>query len=95
MIPQRNTKYISYDQHLIDLKNIYTFATRLESTSAVFVTGHDIFYARVTAESIFDRLHEDFKAQYLIGGIGGLFALVYAAQIYTKRKDARESFLLK
>lgn len=95
MIPQKNTKYISYDLNLIDLKTIYTFATRLESTSAVLITGHDIFYARVTAESIFDRLHEDFKAHFLIIGIGGLMALVYAAQTYSKRKEARESFLLK
>lgn len=80
---------------LIDLKNVYTFATRLESTSSVLVTGHDIFYARVTAESIFDRLHENFKAEFLIVSVGGLVVLLYVASLYVKRKEAKESFLTK
>lgn len=95
VLAQKNTRFISYDLQLVDLKEIYTFATGLESTSAVLITGHDIFYARVTAESIFDRLHEDFKAQLLIAGVGGLIALVYIAQAYVKKKEAREAFLQK
>lgn len=95
VIPQKNTRYVSYDLPLIDLKQVYTLPTRLESTSAVLVTGHDLFYARVTAESTFDRLHEGFQAQFLLLSIGGLLALFYAGQLYVQRKDARESYLLK
>ena len=60
VIPQRNTKFVSYDLELVGLENVQTFSTRLESTSCVIATGHDIFFARVTAESSFDRLHENF-----------------------------------
>lgn len=56
VIIQRNTQFISYNLQLIDLRDVYTFATRLESTSAVIAFGHDIFCARITAESNFDRL---------------------------------------
>ena len=65
VIPQKNNAYLSYDLHLMGLKEIYTFATRLESTTAVLITGHDIFYARVSGESTFDRLDEKFKAHYV------------------------------
>ena len=56
VIPQNNRAFVSYDLQLIGLREIYTFATRVESTSAVLVTGHDLFYARVTGESHFDKL---------------------------------------
>jgi hypothetical protein len=95
VIPQKNTRYISYDLPLLGLKNVYTFSTRLESTSAVLVTGHDIFYARVTAESVFDRLHEGFRAEYLAVSIGGLLVVLWAAGVYVKGKESRESYLLK
>ena len=95
VIPQKNTNYISYNLQLIGLNKIYTYSTRLESTSAVLVTGHDIFYARVTAESIFDRLHDNFKSEYIAIAVGGLVTLLYVAGIYVKNKDAREAFLLK
>ena len=95
VIPQRNTRFISYDLHLVGLKDIFTFSTRLESTSAVLVTGHDMFYARVTAESVFDRLDDHFKSAYMYMVIGGLLALLWFAGNYTKSKEAKEHFLIK
>lgn len=95
VIPQRNTKFISYDLQLVDLKNVVTFSTRLESTSAVVATGHDIFFARVTAESSFDRLHENFQSVALLATIFGLFVVLYAAQVYVQNKETKEKFLLK
>ena len=56
----------------------------------MLVTGHDIFFARVTAESIFDRLHENFKSEFLMMSIGGLIALLYFANWYVKGKEAKE-----
>lgn len=95
VIPQRNTNFISYDLELTDLREVYTFPTRLESTSAVVAIGHDIFFARITAESNFDRLHEDFKAPALFATIVGLIVALYAAQVYVKSKEATEQFLIK
>ena len=95
VIPQKNTRYISYDLSLLDLQDIYTFPTRLESTSAVLVTGHDIFFARVTAESIFDRLHENFNSAGLFAAIVGLFVLLYVANTYVKSKESHDKFLTK
>jgi len=95
VIPHRNTRFITYDLQLTNLEEVYTFPTRLESTSAVVATGHDIFFARITAESNFDRLHEDFNTPALIATIAGLFVALYAAQVYVKSKEATEAFLLK
>lgn len=60
VIPQKNTRFISYDTPLVDLKSIYTFPTRLESTTTLLAIGHDIFSARISPEGSFDRLHENF-----------------------------------
>lgn len=95
MLPQRNTKYVSYDLKLAKLKDIYTFSTRLESTSAIVAVGHDIFFARINPESNFDRLHENFKGIILFGVIGGLIAALVFANSYSKSKDQTEQFLTK
>jgi len=95
VIAQRNTRFISYDLQLVDLRNIVAFPTRLESTSAVLAFGHDIFYARINPESNFDRLHEGFKAPLLFGTIAGLILALYAATVYVKSSEAKEQFLLK
>jgi len=94
VIAQRNTRFISYDLHLVDLKNIVAFPTRLESTSAVFSYGHDLFYARINPEGNFDRLHENFKAPLLFGIIAALVIALYASMSYTSSTELKEKFLL-
>jgi hypothetical protein len=78
---------------LVDLRKVYTFSTRLESTTGVLVTGHDVFYARFSPEGNFDRLHENFKGVILLGVVGGLMIALYATQIYISSKERREVFL--
>ena len=95
VIAQRNTRFISYDLHLVDLKSIIAFPTRLESTSAVFAFGHDLFYARINPEGNFDRLHENFKAPMLFGIIVALLLALYASQKYTSQTELKEKFLLQ
>jgi hypothetical protein len=63
---------------LVDLRKLYAFSTRLESTTAVLATGHDIFFARIAPEGNFDRLHENFKGVILLGVVGGLMVALYA-----------------
>ena len=48
VIGQNNRKYLSYDLELFGLENLQTFSSRLESTTQVFVYGHDIFFARTS-----------------------------------------------
>lgn len=79
VIPQRNTKFVSYDLNLIDLRHLLTSPTRLESTTAVLAIGHDVFGARIMPEGNFDRLHENFKGTLLFGVIAGLVVSLYAA----------------
>ena len=95
IIVQRNTRFISYSLQLIDLREVFTFPTRLESTSAVISIGHDIFFARITAESNFDRLQENFQTPALIGTIIFLCTALWGLARYVKGADAREAFLLK
>jgi hypothetical protein len=37
---------MSYDLEILGVTKVQTFSTRLESTSQVFVYGHDLFLAR-------------------------------------------------
>ena len=78
---------------LVDLRKLYTFSTRLESTTAILATGHDIFFARIAPEGSFDRLHENFKGVILLAVVAGLMAALYAVSAYTKSKDLKETFL--
>uniref|UniRef100_A0A7S3N288 ER membrane protein complex subunit 1 n=1 Tax=Strombidium inclinatum TaxID=197538 RepID=A0A7S3N288_9SPIT len=95
MIPQRNTKFISYDLDLVNLDKLISFSTRLESTSAILATGHDVFFARFMPEGNFDRLNENFKSPLLFGVIVVLVVALFAAQTYIKNKELKEAFLKK
>jgi hypothetical protein len=55
VIPHINAKFISYEIELANLRNVISFSTKLESTSAVLAFGHDLFYARVTPEHEYQR----------------------------------------
>ena len=94
LIPQRNTKFISYNSDLTDLRNLVSFSTRLESTSAILATGHDIFFARFMPEGNFDRLNENFKSPLLFGVIAVLVISLVSAKTYIKSRETKESFLL-
>ena len=85
VIPQINTKFISFDLQLINLQKIQTFPTRLESTTQVFAYGHDLFLGRVKPDGTFDLLDEEFNYMLLFAFIGFLLvANVFAAQMQKK-----------
>lgn len=56
VIPQLNKKYLSYDSDLVGLEQVLTFTSRLESTTQVFVHGHDLFMARFMPDDGYDLL---------------------------------------
>jgi len=95
IISKKNTKYISYDLDLVDLREIITLSTRLESTTGVLAVGHDIFFSRFMPEGNFDRLHENFKAPLLFAVIVVLVLGLYSASLYVKSKEKRDTFLKK
>lgn len=69
VLPQYNTKFISYDKQMIGLNKVQTFATRLESTTLVLAYGHDIFLTRITPDNKFDLLDESFNFKLLFAAI--------------------------
>ena len=95
VIPQMNTKFISYDLELVGLENLLCFSTRLESTTAVFSYGHDLFYARVNPEANFDRLGETFKAGIFMATLATLVIALIVAGKYIKKRDTHADFLLR
>lgn len=95
MLQHSNQKFISYDLELIGLENLLCFSTRLESTTAVFSYGHDLFYARVNPEANFDRLHESFKANLFLGTIAFLVLALGFASYYVKNRETHNDFLLR
>lgn len=86
VIPQLNTKFITYDLQLVNLEKITTFATKLESTTQVFAYGHDLFLARVKPDGSFDLLDEEFNYALLFGFI----VLVLGANLGFARMQKNE-----
>lgn len=56
VIPYLSTKFLSYELHLVDLNEIFTFPTRLESMTSILAYGFDVFFIRVSPENNFDLL---------------------------------------
>lgn len=93
IIPQQNRKYLSYDLELFGLKSVRAFTTRLESTSQIFVFGHDLFFARMMSDKGFDLLDEDFNYYALFAFIVLLIIADYALSVYNKKRSLVNTFL--
>jgi ER membrane protein complex subunit 1 len=93
VIPQLNTKFVTYDLQLVGLERIQTFSSRLESTTQVFAYGHDLFLARVKPDGSFDLLDEEFNYFMLFGCIVLiLFGNLYMSRM-VKKEQTRTQFL--
>jgi hypothetical protein len=86
VIPQLNTKFVTYDLQLTNLERIQTFSSRLESTTQVFAYGHDLFLARVKPDGSFDMLDEEFNFTLLFGFI----VLILLGNWYVARMQKKE-----
>ena len=93
VIGQNNRKYLSYDLELFGLENLQTFGTRLESTTQVFVYGHDLFFARTKPDMGFDLLDEDFNFYALFAFITALIVGDYLFSKFLKKQALIKSFL--
>jgi len=93
VLPQFNTKFVSYDLQLIGLDSVETFSTRLESTSIVLSYGHDIYCTRITPDNRFDLLDEAFNFKLLFAGIAVLLVANFVAAYFMKQRNAKKAFL--
>jgi hypothetical protein len=94
VIPYISTKYLSYDLHLVDQKDIKAFPTRLESTTQIISYGFDLFCIRVSPENNFDLLQENFNYSLLFLIIGGLAVVLYVVKEYVRGSTNKSNFLL-
>lgn len=93
VIPHMLNQYLSYDLNLLNLQDIKVFRTRLESTTQVFVYGHDLFMTLMTPDNKFDMVQEDFNFKLLFGAIVGLLFGNIALISYKNKREATRQFL--
>lgn len=94
VIPQFDSRHLSYDLPLIGVESLRSFPTRLESTSQIFAYGHDLFLSRLRPDNRFDMIDEDFNYSLLFLVIAGLIVATFAFQKYLKAGKAKKAFLV-
>ena len=94
VVPSFDVRYISYDLPLVGLENLYTFSTRLESTSQVLAYGHDLFLARISPDNKFDMIDEEFNYSLLFLVIAALVGANYMFRKYLNTQNAKKLFLV-
>ena len=94
VIPLLPTKYLSYGQQLVDLKEVKAFPSRLESTTQVLVYGFDVFFVRFSPDNNFDVLQEYFNYTMLFMCIAGLGIATYLVKGYVSKTKRRNNFLM-
>ena len=95
MLPSVDTRYLSYNLPIVDLTRMYSFPTRLESTSQIFAYGHDLFLVRIRPDNRFDMIDEEFNYSLLFLAIGGLIVGNNFIQSYIKAQRVRGEFLVR
>ena len=77
MLPFDSTKYVTQGQSVARLDGITSGASGLESTSAVFAHGLDLFFTQVAATQKFDVLPDTFSRIQLCAGLALLVGSAY------------------
>lgn len=95
VLPVNPKRYLSYDRKLIGLEKALTFSTRLESTTQVFVHGHDLFMSRMMPDNGFDVLDEDFNHLALFAAIAVLVVIDFVLMQVQKKYNVKKNFLTR
>lgn len=95
VIPIMWKRYISYDLKLVGLQQAVTMTTKLESTSQVFVYGHDLFLALTTPDNGYDMLDEDFSFYGLAITIIVIIVIDILLSRYAKKRTVMKQFLTR
>ena len=93
IIAESATRYITYNMPLVDLRQVMTLTTRLESTTQVFAYGHDLVLARIKPDNKFDLLDDSFNYSFLGIAIVTLYTANFIFSKYMKRASAKKAFL--
>jgi len=82
--------YLTYYRKFTGLNRVEATPSRLESTSLVFIAGHDVVFVRTAPEKEFDMLSSDFKYEILFGSMALIaVGLVVVKGLMKKHKISR------
>ena len=95
VIPVNNKRYISHELRLFNLNSIVSFSTKLESTTQVFVYGHDLFLSRMVPDNSYDMLQENFSVTTLFLVIILILVGDVLMSRYIRRQNNKKLFLTR
>lgn len=75
---------------MVDVRQIVTAPSLLESTSLVLAVGTDLFLTRVSTSGTFDVLSENFNKAQLVLTVVGLAVAIAITKPMVRRKKLRE-----
>ena len=94
IIPNFDVRCLTYHLPLMNISNMRTFPTKLESTSTVFAYVHDLFLARMRPDNKYDMIDEDFNYSLLFLAIFLLYAINYVFANFLKGETSKKNFLI-
>lgn len=92
VLPMQDTEVLSYFLRLEGLHSLGVDWTMLESTSVIAAYGVDLFVVRVSPETSFDMLTEDFSKPAILLTILGLVVLNLLIRMWVSRRRASSWF---
>ena len=95
VIPVNTKKYLSHELRMFGLDSIVSFSTRLESTTQVFVHGHDLLLSRMTPDNAFDVLSDNFNVLGLFGAIIAMLFGDYLLSRFVNKYNNMKAFLIR
>ncbi|KAI5633588.1 ER membrane protein complex subunit 1 [Phthorimaea operculella] len=91
-VPLPSEAVINYNMTLHKVRQIYTAAAGLESTSLVLATGLDLFYTRVAPSKTFDLLKDDFDYSLITIVLAALIIATYSTKHFASRKMLKQAW---
>ncbi|RWS21769.1 hypothetical protein B4U80_04341 [Leptotrombidium deliense] len=91
-LPIPSEGIINYNKSLVNVRDIVTAPSSLESTCLVFAYGLDIFYTRVTPSKTFDILKDDFDHWLIAGVLLILVGLSYFSKWLAAKKSLNNAW---
>lgn len=77
---------LNHNYELLNIKEVITSSSNLESTSLVFAYGGDVFGTRVAPSGVFDRLGKGFNKLQMVATVGALAVGVLVVRPMVGRK---------
>jgi len=84
--------FLSSNRTIFGAKNVATAPSHMESSSLVFVSGHDTFFTVVTPSKAFDLLESDFNYIGLVLTVIGALMLVVVFRYLAQAKELKKQW---